>query len=161
MTAIISRDAARAAGLKRYFTGELCRRGHVAERYVNGGTGSGACVECHITRQHGATKRPPRLRDPEKRRERVRDHSRAKRARVEGHAPPPLERDCPSRPADGLCDCCLRPPRKRGLVLDHDHVTGAFRGWICDGCNRGAGLADDADKLRTRADFLDVKLPWQ
>ncbi len=38
---IISREDARAAGLKRYYTGEPCRRGHVGERYVQG-----HCVKC-------------------------------------------------------------------------------------------------------------------
>ena len=40
---MISREAALAAGLKRYFTGRPCKRGHVAERYVMSG---GACCEC-------------------------------------------------------------------------------------------------------------------
>jgi hypothetical protein len=39
---IISRDEARALGLKRFFTGKPCRRGHIAERSVSGGT----CREC-------------------------------------------------------------------------------------------------------------------
>jgi 5-methylcytosine-specific restriction endonuclease McrA len=44
---IISRDDAKAAGLKRYFTGEPCRkRGHVSEFY----TLTGACVECATSR---------------------------------------------------------------------------------------------------------------
>jgi hypothetical protein len=38
----ISRDEARALGLKRYFTGEPCKHGHIAERYVS----SGLCSEC-------------------------------------------------------------------------------------------------------------------
>jgi hypothetical protein len=32
---IITRTAAKAQGLKHYFTGKPCNRGHVAERYVN------------------------------------------------------------------------------------------------------------------------------
>jgi 5-methylcytosine-specific restriction endonuclease McrA len=44
---IISRDAARAQGLKRYFTGAPCRNGHVAERYVC----DTRCVECEIKRK--------------------------------------------------------------------------------------------------------------
>ena len=40
--AIISRQEAKAAGLKRYFTGELCSHGHVAERSVCDYT----CCEC-------------------------------------------------------------------------------------------------------------------
>lgn len=40
---IISREAARAAGVKRYFTGVACNHGHVAERLVS----SKLCVVCN------------------------------------------------------------------------------------------------------------------
>jgi hypothetical protein len=39
---IISRADAKTLGLKRYFTGEQCKRGHIAEREVSGWK----CVEC-------------------------------------------------------------------------------------------------------------------
>ena len=39
---IISRVEAKALGLKRYFTGVTCKKGHVAEQMVNGYT----CTEC-------------------------------------------------------------------------------------------------------------------
>lgn len=39
---IISRKAAHMAGLRRYYTGEPCKSGHLAERYV----GNGACIAC-------------------------------------------------------------------------------------------------------------------
>jgi hypothetical protein len=39
---VISREAAKAAGLKFFFTGKPCRNGHIAERYMTGW----ACVEC-------------------------------------------------------------------------------------------------------------------
>lgn len=39
---VISRRAAFTAGLKRYFTGEPCRKGHIAERYVS----TGGCLDC-------------------------------------------------------------------------------------------------------------------
>ena len=38
---IILRKDAFAQGLKKYYAGKVCRRGHIAERYV-----AGACVEC-------------------------------------------------------------------------------------------------------------------
>lgn len=38
----ISKEDAKAAGLKRYFTGIACKAGHVAERYVSGGQ----CCDC-------------------------------------------------------------------------------------------------------------------
>jgi hypothetical protein len=41
---LISRIEAKAQGLKRYFTGKPCKRGHVAERYVSTPT----CVVCCI-----------------------------------------------------------------------------------------------------------------
>lgn len=44
---IISRADAKARGLPRYFTGEPCRAGHVAERLVSGRT----CVECRKARK--------------------------------------------------------------------------------------------------------------
>jgi 5-methylcytosine-specific restriction endonuclease McrA len=40
--AIISRKDALAQGLKRYFTGKMCSRGHVCERQIS----SGSCYEC-------------------------------------------------------------------------------------------------------------------
>lgn len=41
-TQIISREDARAQGLKRYFTGTPCRNGHVAERLIS----NKLCCEC-------------------------------------------------------------------------------------------------------------------
>ena len=38
----ISRSAAKAIGLQRYFTGKPCSKNHVAERYA----ASGSCIEC-------------------------------------------------------------------------------------------------------------------
>jgi hypothetical protein len=42
MPKIITRAEAKALGLKRYFTGKPCKRGHVCER-----TFSTGCMECH------------------------------------------------------------------------------------------------------------------
>jgi 5-methylcytosine-specific restriction endonuclease McrA len=39
---IIGRKAAKAAGLKTYFTGKPCKRGHIGPRYVSRGN----CVQC-------------------------------------------------------------------------------------------------------------------
>jgi len=55
IASIITRDEARERGLKRFFTGKLCRNGHVAERYVS----DGKCVECkrEADRRHYAAHR--------------------------------------------------------------------------------------------------------
>lgn len=41
---IISRRDAQVAGQKRFYTGEPCKRGHTAERFV----ANGNCVECAV-----------------------------------------------------------------------------------------------------------------
>ena len=53
------------------------------------------------------------------------------------------------RPRPELCEICGRPPIGKWKVLhfDHDHETGAFRGWICHKCNTALGLADDDPKI--------------
>ncbi len=40
---LISREEARSKGLKRFYTGEPCKHGHIDERYVS----TGYCAECH------------------------------------------------------------------------------------------------------------------
>lgn len=49
---IISRDEARAAGMKRFYTGEPCRAGHVDERYVS----TTVCCECNRIRSRQTVK---------------------------------------------------------------------------------------------------------
>lgn len=68
---IITRAQARAQGLKRYFTGEPCKRGHIAERQV----ASLTCMDCD-REQHRATY------DPEKNRESGRRWREANREKV-------------------------------------------------------------------------------
>src|SRR5208282_5642773 len=65
-----------------------------------------------------------------------RDFHRQDEARRGGYAPPPRESDCPPRPLDNRCQCCEEAITYR-LLLDHDHETGMFRGWVCRPCNTG------------------------
>lgn len=51
---IISRDEARLQNLKRYFTGEPCKHGHISERKITCGT----CVECHNAKTRAARTTP-------------------------------------------------------------------------------------------------------
>lgn len=39
------------------------------------------------------------------------------------------------------CELCGAVSGK--LKIDHDHITGAFRGWLCTRCNLGLGLLGD------------------
>jgi hypothetical protein len=87
--------------------------------------------------------------NPEKVRVMARDFARRKRARM-GEAYLINARlraglPTPTRTAPALCECCGGPPRgkHKRLVLDHCHLTGIFRGWLCDLCNRGIGMLGD------------------
>lgn len=76
MSAVISKAAARAAGLKRYFTGKPCGRGHVAERYV-----SGHCVSCRSICARGWRERNPESASTSRRRWIEQNPAQQKRAR--------------------------------------------------------------------------------
>jgi hypothetical protein len=52
------------------------------------------------------------------------------------------------------CDCCSKPHTK-SLVVDHDHNTLEFRGWLCEDCNLGLGnLGDDLAGLTNALTYL-------
>ena len=80
-----------------------------------------------------------------------RDVGRRWVASLGGYPPPPPEKDCPPRPEDNLCQCCGDSAQ---LLLDHCHDTGAFRGWVCNSCNSGAGIMDNVERLEKRIIFL-------
>ncbi len=53
----------------------------------------------------------------------------------------------------GLCDCCGKQTDK--LVLDHCHISGEFRGWLCTPCNKGIGiLGDTIEKVKKAYEYL-------
>lgn len=57
----------------------------------------------------------------------------------------------PTRSEPKLCECCGHGCGKRAFNLDHDHATGAFRGWLCGNCNRAIGLLGDTVESVERA----------
>lgn len=61
----------------------------------------------------------------------------------------------PTRPKPNACENCKQPPRAKGLALDHNHETGAFRGWLCSPCNTAIGaLGDTVEALEQATDYL-------
>jgi hypothetical protein len=60
----------------------------------------------------------------------------------------------PTRPAPARCEGCGE--NKKLLRLDHCHVTGQFRGWLCNQCNLGLGsLGDTIAGLQKMIDYLN------
>lgn len=49
------------------------------------------------------------------------------------------------RPKPVNCEACGKDTTGiyRGMVLDHCHKTGNFRGWLCSRCNVALGMLDD------------------
>jgi hypothetical protein len=47
-------------------------------------------------------------------------------------------------PADGLCPGCGRDSKyNHGFDVDHCHIAGIIRGYLCHGCNVSAAMADE------------------
>lgn len=67
-------------------------------------------------------------------------------------------------PKNYKCPICKRSEKecagKGGLksttwVLDHNHKSGKFRGWLCHDCNRAIGcFKDDANLLKNALEYM-------
>lgn len=161
---IISIRAAEAAGLKHYFTGKPCRKGHLGPRYVS----TWRCVECTVNRVLDWQKS-----NPEKKRAKQNRYQAAKskdRKLMESRRDHATERqrrearlaEIAGRPRPLVCDICQDPNSRRGDVIafDHCHTHGHFRGWLCDRCNTTLGAVQDKpDLLRKMADYLERTSP--
>jgi hypothetical protein len=52
------------------------------------------------------------------------------------------------------CECCKKP--LTAPKLDHCHLTGIFRGWLCHSCNIGIGLLGDSpDGIKAALEYLN------
>jgi hypothetical protein len=75
-----------------------------------------------------------------------------------GYAPPALTVKELSRMLDsrgGMCPICRENPAGH---LDHDHITGRVRGWLCSNCNLMLGHAKDNSATLARAqEYLNAK----
>lgn len=60
-----------------------------------------------------------------------------------------------TRPKPARCEVCNGLGNKDGIVWDHCHESGRFRGWICARCNLSLGAVnDDPILLNKLADYL-------
>lgn len=125
------RQEAAAAGQRHYLSSKPCRRGHVAPRRVS----DGRCTQCWEEKAFPSQKkyREYSARWREKfpgREQEVKYRYRYGVELSEIRAKPPV------------CEICSRPHKK--IVFDHCHVSGKFRGWICDPCNIALGNVGDS-----------------
>jgi len=51
----------------------------------------------------------------------------------------------------GFCDICGVEEGDKKLLLDHSHVTGNFRGWLCRKCNSMLGFVNDDQDILLEA----------
>jgi len=61
---------------------------------------------------------------------------------------------------NNCCQICKRrkEDHKKGLVVDHNHQTGYFRGILCAFCNTAIGyLKEDPDIIKQAADYVAMK----
>lgn len=57
---------------------------------------------------------------------------------------------------EGVCPVCLK---NKPLVLDHDHQSGAVRGWLCRSCNASLGhIGDTVSAAQRLVEYLSVQL---
>ena len=54
-----------------------------------------------------------------------------------------------TKPNTITCPICER--ERTDIVLDHDHSTNEFRGWLCNDCNSGLGKFGDCPEFLWRA----------
>ena len=62
------------------------------------------------------------------------------------------------RPAPECCEACGIPfaSTKKGSCVDHNHQTGEFRGWLCNGCNLALGhLKDSIGRVLALCRYLE------
>lgn len=62
----------------------------------------------------------------------------------------------PTRSMPEFCENCAGARGPKRLAIDHCHITGAFRGWLCDNCNTGLGkLGDTKAGLLRALEYLE------
>ena len=122
------------------------------------------CRKCEQKRNTAWRKRHPE-RERVKQREWVRENRFAAAlitsrvaARRNGYQPCIATKEELALAFTGHCHVCNLPEEENGkrLATDHCHVTGKFRGFLCDRCNKALGYVDDSrERLLSMAEYLN------
>ena len=59
------------------------------------------------------------------------------------------------KPPSGMCEICKV---KRAKVIDHDHVTGEVRGYLCIICNVWLAVYENQDFMANAAEYVKSKV---
>lgn len=122
-----TRSAARAIGASRYFTGKPCSKGHITERFL-----TGTCVDCSRIAIAAWAKRNPEEGNRRSAEWRRLNPARSREVQIRSKRKAMGIPDA-TRPQPERCELCNRIPKT--WHLDHCHMTGKFRGWLCNRCN--------------------------
>lgn len=131
-----AREAARLAGEAFYFTGEPCKYGHIANRYVK----NAQCVECLKIRTSNKRKESP---------EQFKEYNR-KSWLKKAYGISVEEYEALFEKQGGKCAICEKDLNKASHV-DHCHDSGKIRGILCPACNKGIGHFYDSPELLIKA----------
>jgi len=84
----------------------------------------------------------------------ARELNRIRKGLRDIHGQPPQGHECPIC----LCDATQAEGKSSNSgvwVLDHDHATDDFRGWLCHSCNRALGcFNDDVPRMQRAIKYI-------
>lgn len=144
----ITRKEAKSAGLTRYFTGEMCCNGHVAERR----TANFQCTECRpaqVKRQRTGSRTWFELRKRNRVLHAEAIKTKKRRELLRSYGLTVEQYEAMSEAQGHCCAMCRKSETERQkLAVDHCHETGAIRALLCGLCNRNLGTYE-----RRKAEF--------
>lgn len=156
---IISLKEAESQGLKYYFTGRICAKGHCSKHTVM----DGACYDCKIIRSRDY-KRNHKKQQADYRAAYSKDNKDEiciHRYKTK-HGLTRKEVKLLLKLSKGTCQLCGleetakdRNGKIKRLCIDHNHVTGAVRGVICYSCNIVLGhFKDNIERFEKAIKYL-------